>query len=105
MRGRHARRYILLRDHIIAGLGPSRACKCTMPEGAFYAYPNVSGFFGKSGIKCSADIANGLLHKAHVATVAGEGFGTTEHVRISYATSMQNIDKALDRMRKYFGAL
>jgi aspartate aminotransferase len=37
--------------------------------------------------------------------VAGEGFGTTEHVRISYATSMQNIDKALERMRKYFGGL
>jgi aspartate aminotransferase len=97
--------YILLRDHIIAGLRAIPGLQCTMPEGAFYAYPNVSGFFGKSGIKCSADVAHGLLHKAHVATVAGEGFGTNEHVRISYATSMQNIDKALERMRQYFGAL
>jgi aspartate aminotransferase len=97
--------YIKLRDHIVGGLRAIPGIKCTMPEGAFYAYPNVSAFFGKSGIKASADVAHGLLHTAHVATVAGEGFGTTEHVRISYATSMANIDKALDRMRKYFGGL
>ncbi len=97
--------YIVLRDHIIGGLRAIPGVQCTMPEGAFYAYPNVSGFFGKSGIKCSADVAHGLLHTAHVATVAGEGFGTNEHVRISYATSMQNIDKALERMRTYFAAL
>jgi len=97
--------YITLRDHIIAGLRAIPGVQCTMPEGAFYAYPNISAFFGKSGIKCGADIANGLLHKAHVATVAGEGFGTTEHVRISYATTMANIDKALDRMRTYFASL
>ncbi|MFZ3262878.1 MAG: pyridoxal phosphate-dependent aminotransferase [Terriglobales bacterium] len=97
--------YILLRDHIIGGLREIPGVQCTMPEGAFYAYPNVSGFFGKSGIKCSADVAHGLLHTAHVATVAGEGFGTNEHVRISYATSMQNIDKGLERMRRYFGGL
>jgi len=97
--------YITLRDHIVGGLRAIPGIKCTMPEGAFYAYPNVSWFFGKSGIKCSADVAHGLLHTAHVATVAGEGFGTNEHVRISYATSMQNIDKALERMRKYFSEL
>src|SRR5208282_4399812 len=91
--------YITLRDHIVAGLRAIPGVKCTMPEGAFYVYPNVSAFFGKSGGKnemtCGADIANALLHKAHVATVAGEGFGTAEHVRISYATSMENLDKAL----------
>lgn len=97
--------YITLRDHIVAGLRSIPGLKCTMPEGAFYAYPNVSGFFGKSGINCAADVAHGLLHKAHVATVAGEGFGTTEHIRISYATSLENINKALERMRKYFGGL
>jgi len=97
--------YIRLRDHIVGGLRAIPGIQCTMPEGAFYAYPNVSAFFGKSGIKCGGDIARGLLHQAHVATVAGEGFGTTEHVRISYATSMENLDKALERMRKYFGSL
>jgi len=97
--------YISLRNHIVAGLRSIPGVKCTMPEGAFYAYPNVSGFLGKSGLNCAADVAHGLLNKAHVATVAGEGFGTTEHIRISYATSMENIDKALERMRKYFGGL
>jgi aspartate aminotransferase len=97
--------YIRLRDHIVAGLRAIPGIKCTMPEGAFYAYPNVSAFFGKSGIKCGADVAHGLLHKAHVATVAGEGFGTTEHFRFSYATTMENLDKALERMRKYFAEL
>jgi aspartate aminotransferase len=97
--------YIKLRDHIVGGLRAIPGVKCTMPEGAFYAYPNVSVFFGKSGVKAAADIAHGLLHKAHVATVAGEGFGTTEHVRISYATTMENLDRALERMRKYFASL
>src|SRR5271155_3000149 len=97
--------YIRLRDHIVGGLRAIPGVKCTMPEGAFYVYPNVSAFFGKSGINSGADLAHGLLHKAHVATVAGEGFGTTEHVRISYATTMENIDKALERMREFFGGL
>jgi aspartate aminotransferase len=97
--------YIRLRDHIVGGLRTIAGIQCTLPEGAFYAYPNVSAFFGKSGIQSSADVAHGLLHKAHVATVAGEGFGTTEHVRISYATTKENLDKALDRMRKYFSEL
>src|SRR5262252_1999913 len=97
--------YIRLRDHVVAGVRSIPGMQCTMPEGAFYVYPNVSGFFGKGGLKCAADVAHGLLHKANVATVAGEGFGTTDHIRISYATSMENLNKALERMRKYFEAL
>jgi aspartate aminotransferase len=97
--------YIRLRDHIVAGVRAVPGIQCTMPQGAFYVYPNVSAFFGKSGINCAADVAHGLLHKAHVATVAGEGFGTSEHIRISYATSMENLDRALDRMKKYFTSL
>src|SRR6266403_5507607 len=97
--------YIRLRDHIVGGLRSIPGIKCTMPEGAFYAYPNVSAFFGKSGIKCSADLAHGLLHTAHVATVAGEGFGTDEHIRISYATSMENLDRILERMGAYLASL
>jgi aspartate aminotransferase len=97
--------YIRLRDHIVGGLRAIPGVQCTMPEGAFYAFPNVSAFFGKGGIKSAADVAHGLLHNAHVACVSGEGFGTSEHIRISYATTMENLDKALERMRKYFGAL
>lgn len=97
--------YIRLRDHVVTGLRTIPGMQCTLPEGAFYVYPNISAFFGKGGLKCAADVAHGLLHKAHVATVAGEGFGTGDHIRISYATSMENLDKALERMRKYFASL
>jgi aspartate aminotransferase len=97
--------YIGLRDHIIAGLRAIPGFRCTMPEGAFYAYPNVSGLFGKAGLHAAADVAHGLLHKAHVASVAGEGFGTTDHIRISYATSMENLNKALERIGNYVSSL
>ena len=97
--------YIRLRDHIVTGLRAIPGFRCAMPEGAFYAYPNVSGLFGKAGLRAAADVAHGLLHKAHVATVAGEGFGTTDHIRISYASSMENLDKGLDQISKYVRSL
>ena len=97
--------YIRLRDHIVAGVRSIAGIQCTMPEGAFYIYPNVSAYFGKSGLRAAADVAHGLLHKAHVATVAGEGFGTTDHIRISYATSIENLNKGLERMKGYFASL
>jgi aspartate aminotransferase len=99
------REYIKLRDHVIAGLRAIPGLKCTLPEGAFYAYPNVSSFFGKNSVKSAADIAGRLLREAHVATVPGEGFGTADHIRISYATSIGELDRGLERMRKFFAAL
>jgi aspartate aminotransferase len=76
-----------------------------MPEGAFYAYPNISAFLGRSGIKSASDVGGRLLREAHVATVPGEGFGTGEHIRVSYATSKTELDRGLERMRKFFAAL
>jgi aspartate aminotransferase len=97
--------YIKLRDHVVNGLRSIPGVKCTLPEGAFYAYPNISAFFGKSGIKSASDLAGRLLREAHVAGVPGEGFGTAEHIRISYATSMKELDRGLERMRNFLGAL
>ncbi|MFI5103223.1 MAG: pyridoxal phosphate-dependent aminotransferase, partial [Terriglobales bacterium] len=97
--------YIKLRDHVVKGLRSIPGVKCALPEGAFYAYPNVSAFFGRSGINSASEIAGKLLREAHVATVPGEGFGTKEHIRISYATSIAELDRGLERMRKFFGAL
>jgi len=79
--------------------------KCNMPEGAFYVYPNISSFFGRGGLKSPAEFAGKLLREAHVATVPGEGFGTTEHVRVSYATSMKELDRGLERLKKFLGSL
>ena len=97
--------YIQLRDHVVQGLRSIPGVTCTLPEGAFYAYPNVSSFFGRGGLKSAADVAGRLLREAHVAAVPGEGFGTKEHIRVSYATSKAELDRGLERMRKFFGAL
>jgi aspartate aminotransferase len=97
--------YIKLRDHVVKGLRAIPGVRCTLPEGAFYAYPNISEFFGRSGIQSASDLAGRLLREAHVATVPGEGFGTKDHIRISYATSMAELDRGLERMRKFLGSL
>ncbi len=97
--------YIRLRDHVVNGLRSIEGVKCTLPEGAFYAYPNISAFIGRSGIKSASDVAGRLLREPHVATVPGEGFGTREHIRVSYATSVKELDRGLERMRKFLGAL
>ena len=76
-----------------------------MPEGAFYAYPNISAFFGRGGVNSPADLAGKLLREAHVAAVPGEGFGTSEHIRISYATSLKELDRGLERMGKFLAGL
>jgi aspartate aminotransferase len=97
--------YIHLRDHVVNGLRSIPGVKCTLPEGAFYAYPNVSAFFGRGGIKTASDLAGKLLREAHVATVPGEGFGTSDHIRVSYATSVAELDRGLERMRKFLSGL
>jgi aspartate aminotransferase len=97
--------YIRLRDHVVNGLRSIPGVQCTLPQGAFYAYPNVSSFFGRGGVKSAADVAGKLLREAHVATVPGEGFGTREHIRVSYATSAAELDRGLERMRKLFASL
>ena len=97
--------YIKLRDRVIELLAAIPGIKCNKPEGAFYVYPNVSAFFGRGGIRSAAEIAKRLLHEAHVVTVPGEGFGTHDHIRISYAVSMSDLERGLERMKKFFAAL
>ncbi len=97
--------YVRLRDRVVAGLRSIPGITCVQPEGAFYAYPNISAFLGRGGIQSASDVSRRLLHQAGVVTVPGEGFGTREHIRVSYATSAAEIDKGLERMRQFFGAL
>src|SRR5579859_2751238 len=89
--------YIRLRDQVLADLAHIPGVRCARPEGAFYVYPNISAYFGRSGLNSSSDVANRLLHEAHVVTVPGEGFGTREHIRLSYATSSAQLKEALQR--------
>ncbi len=97
--------YIKLRDRVLAGFKTIPGLTCTVPEGAFYVYPNVSAFLGRGGIKSTSDLAAKLLSEAHVVTVPGEAFGTSEHIRLSYAVSGDVIDKGVERIREYLSKL
>jgi aspartate aminotransferase len=97
--------YLKLRDQILAGFKTIPGLTCTVPQGAFYVYPNVSAFIGKGGVKSASDLASKLLTEAHVVVVPGEAFGTSEHVRLSYAVSHDVVDEGVKRMREYLGKL
>jgi aspartate aminotransferase len=97
--------YIKLRDQVLAGFKTIPGLSCTVPQGAFYVYPNVKNFIGKGGIKSAADLAAKLLSEAHVVVVPGEAFGTAEHIRLSYAVSHDVVDEGVKRMRDYFATL
>jgi aspartate aminotransferase len=97
--------YIHLRDHVLGGLSKIKGIKCARPEGAFYVYPNISAFFGRKGVNSPAEFARKLLHEAHVASVPGEGFGTQEHIRLSYATSQKELDRGLERIKNFVESL
>jgi aspartate aminotransferase len=89
------------RDFVVKRLRQIPGVECQEPRGAFYAYPNLSAIIGKNGIANSLDLAERLLKDAHVATVPGEAFGTTQHVRISYATSMGELERGLERIHQF----
>ncbi|HSU18140.1 MAG TPA: aminotransferase class I/II-fold pyridoxal phosphate-dependent enzyme, partial [Acidobacteriaceae bacterium] len=97
--------YIKLRDRVLEGFKTIPGLTCTVPEGAFYVYPNVKQFIARGGIKSASDLAAKLLTEAHVVTVPGEAFGTDEHIRLSYAVSADVIDKGVQRIREYLGGL
>jgi aspartate aminotransferase len=78
---------------------------CVKPQGAFYCFPNVSAYFGKAGINDAVTFAATLLEQAHVAVVPGNDSGFETHVRLSFATSMAQIDKGLDRIGEFLKKL
>jgi aspartate aminotransferase len=95
------------RDFVVPRLRQIPGITCTMPQGAFYAYPNISAFLN-SDKKVSAptgnDLAKRLLTEAGVVVVPGEAFGTTTHLRLSYATSMEQLGKGLERLHRFLTA-
>ena len=88
------------RDYVVQRLQAIPGVKIVPPRGAFYAYPNVSVAF-HNGIASAFQFSEKLLAEEHVAVVPGEAFGTREHVRISYATSMQELERGLDRIERF----
>jgi aspartate aminotransferase len=88
------------RDYVIGRLRAMKGVTAQMPQGAFYAYPNVSAAF-TNGIANSLQFAEKLLAEEFVAVVPGEAFGTNDHIRISYATSMKELERGLDRIERF----
>ena len=104
--GKMAAEFDRRRRLIIAGLNALPGIRCAMPRGAFYAFANVSGLFGRTWprregavtLKSSLDVAGFLLEEARVAVVPGKDFGSDAHVRLSYATSDALISEGLARI-------
>ncbi len=88
-------------EHIHARLNALEGVTCPRPAGAFYVFPDVSGTFAKLGVSGSIEFAQRLLEDSHVAVVPGEAFGVDSGVRLSFATSMEMIDKGLDSLEKF----
>ena len=101
MLGEYTRR----REFIINALNSIPGITCNWPDGAFYAYPNVSHFLGSSRIPSVSDLAFRILQEARVAVVPGDAFGTKDHLRISYATSMEQLQEGVIRLEKFFKTL
>jgi aspartate aminotransferase len=90
------------RDVITAKLNAIPGVTCLKPQGAFYVFPNVQSYYGRSfgakTITSSAEMATYLLDESNVALVPGGDFGHDDHIRLSYATSMEQIEKGVDRI-------
>ena len=105
MRDEFARRRRVILDRLRSMPGVS----CGSPEGAFYVFPNVSALYGKQGggkrVTNSTEFSAYLLDSARIAVVPGVEFGSDAHIRISYATSMTNIETGMARMAEAVKAL
>jgi aspartate aminotransferase len=94
----------LRRKNLVVGLLKNMdGIKVNDPEGAFYVFPDVSTYFGKSvngeSINTSTDLCMYLLEKGHIATVPGDAFGEPNGIRISFATSDDKLTEAMKRMK------
>ena len=104
-----AKEFEARKNYIAKRLNDMPGFRCFNPQGAFYVFPNISYFFGKScngkQINNSVDFTEFLLEEAKVAVVPGIEFGSDKHIRISYATSMEEIKKGVDRIEEAVGKL
>jgi aspartate aminotransferase len=96
---RRRRKFVVRRLREIPGL------TCAEPMGAFYAYPNVGAAFHSGGIENTLQFAERLLQKQRVAVVPGEAFGTDSHIRISYTTTMRELERGLDKLHRFIADL
>jgi aspartate aminotransferase len=92
-------------DFLVVALNGIKHIQCIESDGTFYSFPNIQSFIdSRDDIKNDVDAANLLLDQVGVALVPGSAFGAEGHMRISFATSMENLEKAVDRIRQVFEA-
>ncbi|MDC1078854.1 pyridoxal phosphate-dependent aminotransferase [Candidatus Pelagibacter sp.] len=94
------------RNFVVKSLNAINGISCLTPNGAFYVFPSCKGLLSrKTGLKTDTDFVQKLLEKSNVAVVQGSAFGLEGYFRISYATSMQNLKKAMERIRSFCESL
>jgi aspartate aminotransferase len=94
------------RNFVVKSLNAINGISCLIPNGAFYVFPSCKGLLNKkTGLKTDTDFVQKLLEKSNVAVVQGSAFGLDGYFRISYATSMQNLKKAMERIRSFCESL
>ena len=90
-------------DKVVAGLNALPGVDCLESDGTFYAFPNFSGAMQALGCATDVELGEKLLEEAEVALVPGSAFGTPGHMRLSFATSQENLDKAIERLGRALG--
>ena len=94
------------RDFVVSSLNNIKGINCLTPNGAFYVFPSCKGLLNKkTKLKTDTDFVQKLLEKSNVAVVQGSAFGLDGYFRISYATSMKNLKKAMDRIKSFCESL
>jgi aspartate aminotransferase len=93
------------RDYVCERINAIEGLSVPVPGGAFYVFVNCSAVLAKAGAKDADDLALKLLENASVGLVGGNDFGSPSHFRISYATSMENLEKGLDNIERWLGKL
>ena len=96
--------YTARRAWLLQALKEIPNLKCDEPEGAFYAFPNVTGCYGNS-LRNSADFAQQLLEKEQTVVTDGAGFGSEGYIRLSYATSMSQLEEGVKRIKRFVESL
>jgi len=94
------------RDFVVKSLNNIKGISCLTPNGAFYVFPSCKGLLNKkTKLKTDTDFVQKLLEKSNVAVVQGSAFGLDGYFRISYATSMKNLKKAMERIKSFCESL
>jgi len=97
--------YRFRRDNIHGWLTAHPGIRCVRPSGAFYLFPDISGLLSPDGVKTSAEFAQALLEKEYVVVTPGEGFDAPGYLRISYATSMEQLREGATRILRFVESL